>query len=170
MRLINDRRGISPLIATIILISICVAGGLLIYSIFFSTGGTLTAKGELTVEAIDLVKDTDGNIVFTITIKNSGNKPIHGTDANRLRVTLGSDSVVLAGGAKSSGGNLPDAANLQPGQSISVDLYYSNDGDNTNDDISGTYVVGNSYNVVIQAKFSDGSTFTTTTSVKCRSA
>jgi len=69
-------RVISLLIATIILVSICVAGGLLIYSVFFSTSGTLTAKGELTVEAIDLVKDTDGNIVFTITIKNTGNKPI----------------------------------------------------------------------------------------------
>jgi len=169
MHLINDRRGISPLIATIILISICVAGGLMIYSVFFSTSGTLTAKGELTVEAIDLVKDTDGNIVFTITIKNAGNKPIHGTDANRLVITLGSDSITLAGGTKASGGNLPDAANLQPGQSISVDLYYTVTGDN-DDDISGNYVVGNSYNVVIQAKFSDGSTFTTTTSVKCRSA
>ena len=170
MRAVNDRRGISPLIATIILISICVAGGLMIYSVFFSTSGTLTAKGELTVEAIDLVKDTDGNIVFTITIKNAGNKPIHGTDANRLVNTLGSDSITLAGGTKASGGNLPDAANLQPGQSISVDLYYLNDGNDDNDDISGTYVVGNSYNVVIQAKFTDGSTFTTTTSVKCRSA
>ena len=171
MRVINDRRGISPLIATIILISICVAGGLMIYSVFFSTSGTLTAKGELTVEAIDLVRDTDGNIVFTITIKNTGNKPIHGTDANRLLITLGtSDTIKLDGSAKKSGGTLPDAANLQPGQSISVDLYYSNDGNDDNDDISGTYVVGNSYNVVIQAKFSDGSTFTTTTSVKCRSA
>ena len=170
MRAVNDRRGISPLIATIILISICVAGGLMIYSVFFSTSGTLTAKGELTVEAIDLVKDTDGNIVFTITIKNTGNKPIHGTDANRLVITLGSDSITLAGGTKASGGNLPDSANLQPGQSISVDLYYSNDGNDDNDDISGTYVVGNSYNVIIQAKFTDGSTFTTTTSVKCRSA
>jgi len=170
MRTVNDRRGISPLIATIILISICVAGGLMVYSVFFSTSGTLTAKGELTVEAIDLVKDTDGNIVFTITIKNTGNKPIHGTDANRLVITLGSDSITLAGGTKASGGNLPDSANLQPGQSISVDLYYSNDGNDDNDDISGTYVVGNSYNVVIQAKFTDGSTFTTTTSVKCRSA
>ena len=169
MRAVNDRRGISPLIATIILISVCVAGGLLIYSVFFSTTGTLTAKGELTVESIDLVKDTDGNIVFTITIKNTGNMPIHGTDANRLVITLGSDSITLAGGTKASGGNLPDAANLQPGQSISVDLYYTVTGDN-DDDISGNYVVGNSYNVVIQAKFSDGSTFTTTTSVKCRSA
>jgi len=172
MRLINDRRGISPLIATIILISVCVAGGLLIYSVFFSTAGTLTAKGELTVEAIDLVKDTEGNIVFTITIKNTGNKPIHASDANRLVITLGSDTIKLDGTTtqKSTGNPYPDAGNLQPGQSISVDAYYSDDGDDTNDDISGDYVVGNSYNVVIQAKFTDGSTFTTTTSVKCRSA
>ena len=172
MRAVNDRRGISPLIATIILISICVAGGLMIYSVFFSTSGTLTAKGELTVESIDLVKDTEGNIVFTITIKNTGNKPIHASDANRLVITLGTSDTIKLNGTMtqpSTGNPYPNAGNLQPGQSISVDAYYTVTGDN-DDDISGDYVVGNSYNVVIQAKFSDGSTFTTTTSVKCRSA
>jgi len=68
-------RAISPLIATIILISICVAGGLLIYSVFFSSAGTLTAKGQVSIESIDLVKDSTGKATFTITIKNTGNKP-----------------------------------------------------------------------------------------------
>ena len=156
MRAVNDRRGISPLIATIILISVCVAGGLLIYSVFFSTAGTLTAKGELTVESIDLVKDTDGSVVFTITIKNTGNKPVDATNGY-LNVTLDGESVynLVEKGDLSS--------NLEPGQSVSAVL-------RSGSELTKTYIVGNSYNVVIQAKFTDGSTFTTTTSVKCRSA
>ena len=160
MRLINDRRGISPLIATIILISICVAGGLLIYSVFFSTSGTLTTKGELSVESIDLVKDTDGNVVFTITIKNSGNKPVDATkDVGYLKVTLDgeNDYDLVVENILTS--------NLEPGQSVSAVLTNSEGGG-----LTKTYTVGDSYNVVIQAKFTDGSTFTTTTSVKCRSA
>jgi len=142
------RRGISPLIATIILIAICVAGGLLIYNVFFSTTGTISAKGQLEVESIDLVRSTGGTTVFTITIKNAGNKP-----ATTLSVKLeGQDSAFTVdltgvGGA------------LQPGQSIS----------HVEEQVSGSYIVGNVYTVVIQATFSDGSTFSHTTSVQCRS-
>lgn len=142
-RMMQSARAISPLIATVILIAITVAGGLLIYSIFFSTAGTLTAKGQVEVEVIDLVKDTYGNTVFTITIKNTGNKPV-----TELNVTLASEPVATVA--------LP-SGNLQPSQSVS----YMKDG------LAG-YVSGNSYNVVIKTEFSDSSTFATTTSVKCR--
>ncbi|MDI6904667.1 MAG: hypothetical protein QMD13_04150 [Candidatus Bathyarchaeia archaeon] len=63
-----------------------LAGGLLVYSIFFGTARTLTAKGQLSVESMDLVKDTEGNTVFTITVKNTGNKP-----ATEIKVTLGDE-------------------------------------------------------------------------------
>jgi len=141
-------RAISPLIATIILISICVAGGLLIYSVFFSSAGTLTAKGQVSIESIDLVKDTAGNVVFSLTVKNTGNKP-----ATAINVKLAGESEVdiLSEAGMSS---------LEPGQSVS---YVKSSG------FTGTYTSGNSYNVVVKATFSDGSTFTTTTSVKCRS-
>jgi flagellin-like protein len=148
MKLFTRRKGISPLIATIILIAICVAGGLLVYTIFFSTAGTITSKGQLTVEAVDLVKQTDGAAAFTITIKNSGNKPI--TTTHSLNVTLkGTEYEVF-----------PSGGNLQPGQSTSYLQTFS---------ASAGFVVGNAYTVVIKAKFDDGSTFTTTTSVQCRS-
>jgi len=144
-----SRRAISPLIATIILIAICVAGGLLIYTVFFGTTGTITAKGQLTVEAIDLVKAADGT-TFSITVKNSGNKPLIGT-ADALKITLNGENEWSVDAAK----------NLQPGQSVSIVK--------TGSDITETYVVGNTYTVVVQATFSDGSTFSMTTSVQCRS-
>jgi len=139
------KRAISPLIATIILISICVAGGLLVYSVFMSTTSTLTAKGQIEVEAIDLVKDTDGAMAFSITVKNSGNKPI-----NSLTVTVDGESL----------GDILGGAVLQPGQSVSA-----TDGTLT----PANYIVGNSYNVVIEVSFTDGSSFAHTTSVRCRS-
>jgi len=140
------KRAISPLIATIILVSICVAGGLLVYSVFVNTASTLTAKGQIEVEAVDLVKDTAGNMNFSITVKNSGNKPI-----NSLSVTVDGESL---------GNILPADAVLQPGQTISA-----TDGSLT----STEYIVGNSYNVVIEVSFTDGSSFAHTTSVRCRS-
>jgi len=135
-------RAISPLIATIILISICIAGGLLIYSVFFSSAGTLTAKGQVSIESIDLVKDSTGKATFTITIKNTGNKP-----TSDVTVALASETAQSI-----------TPKTLEPGQSGTLVLT----------DLTG-YTVGNSYNVVVKATFTDGSSFTTTTSVKCRS-
>ena len=148
MKPFTRRKAISPLIATIILIAICVAGGLLVYTVFFNTAGTMISKGQLTVDAIDLVKATDGT-TFSITVKNSGNKPLNATNA--LKITLNGENAW----------DVADAENLQPGQSVSVVK--------TGTDFTKTYVVGNVYTVVIQATFSDGSTFSTTTSVQCRS-
>ena len=144
-------KGISPLIATVILIGICVAGGLLIYNIFFSTSSTLTAKGQISIVSMDLVKDTAGSITFSITVKNTGNKP-----AVSLTVKLADEPHQ---NLQFNGGNVSSGNPLQPGQSAT--LAYNP---------SGAYITGNSYNVVVQARFSDGSTFTTTTSVKCRSS
>jgi len=149
------KRGISPLIATIILVAICVAGGLMVYSTFFSASSTLMTKGQLEVESIDLVKDTEGNVVFSITIKNTGNKPVK-AEANALLVTLASEGAWDA--TPKEGENY---LSLQPGQTVSL----------VQTGLTGSsYTIGNSYNVVIEATFSDDSTFAHTTSVKCRSA
>jgi len=50
------KRGISPLLATIILIGITVAAGLVIYNLFFSTAGTLSAQLSIQVVSVDVVK------------------------------------------------------------------------------------------------------------------
>jgi flagellin-like protein len=139
-------RGISPLIATIILIAITVVGGLLVYSIFTSTSNTMSAKALVSVEAADLVMSSDGQQVqFSIVIKNTGNKPI-----KELKVKLASEDEATV--------TLP-VGGLQPGQSVAYSA-----------EPSGTYVVGNTYTVVIKATFSDGSTFVTTAGVMCRFA
>jgi len=140
------RRGISPLIATIILIAITVAGGLLIYSMFLSTGSIWGAKGQVAVENVKLVKDSSGSVLFSITLKNTGNKPVQS-----LTVKLAGQDVGLTLGNP-----------LQPGQSTSFV------GDAPQ--IPGGYIIGNSYTVAIEAVFTDGSTFADTLTVVCTSA
>ena len=139
-------RGISPLIATIILIAITVVGGLLVYSIFTSTSNTMSAKALVSVETADLVKSSDGQQVqFSIVVKNTGNKPIQD-----LKVQLASENEATV--------TLP-VGGLQPGQSVAYSAEVGNE-----------YVVGNTYTVVIKATFSDGSSFITTAGVMCRFA
>jgi flagellin-like protein len=139
------KRAISPLIATIILIAICIVGGLLIYSVFMSTSGILSSKAQVSVEAADLVVTTGDHISFSMVIKNTGNKPIEA-----LNVTLNGEAEAEVA--------LP-SGKLQPGQSVA---YIATP--------TQTYVIGNTYNVVVEAVCSDGSTFVTTTGVTCRYA
>jgi len=145
LRLPHGKKAVSPLISTIILIALCVAGGLAVYSQIFSTSNILSARGQVTIESIDLAVQTDGQAVFTITIKNSGSKPV-----SELTVNLaGTDYTVT----------LPSGG-LQTGQSAShVET-------NPTPPANG-FVVGKSYNVVVKATFSDGSTFSKTETVKC---
>ena len=145
-RTLKHKRGISPLIATIILLAICIAGGALIYSIFFSTANTLNATGQLTVQTSSLIKDTEGHTVFTMTIKNVGNKPF-----TSLSVTLAEES-------QSAIGTVTPTTPLQPGQSVSY-IPTTLDGSN--------YIIGNSYNVIISATTTDGSDVTQAVSVTC---
>jgi flagellin-like protein len=146
-----SRRAISPLIATIMLIAICVVGGLLVYSIFMSTSSTMSARGQISMEAVDLVKNTEGNATFSITLKNTGNKP-----AVALNVTLQGQFPMKL---QVNGTDISSDNPLQPGQSATALL---------NINAPAPYVVGNSYNVVIEAKFSDGSVYTKTEAVMCR--
>jgi len=142
------RRAISPLIATIILIAITVAAGLMIYSMFLSTSSILGAKGQVSVENVKLVKDSGGSVTFAITIKNTGNKPVA---ANGLSIKLAGQDVSVS---------LSNP--LQPGQSISAVTEAPQ--------IQAGYVVGNTYTVAISATFTDGSSFSDTITVTCTSA
>ena len=147
MRLARNLKAISPLIATIILVAIAVAGGLLVYALFTSTTGVAATKGQVQIETMDLVKSTDGAVIFTMTIKNVGSKPVE-----KLKITLdGEDEAVI----DLSGDP------LQPGQSYAYKV--------APEEITQTYVVGNSYIVKVDAEYSDGSTSSIVSSVMCRS-
>jgi len=75
MKLVKNIKAVSPLIATIILIAITVAGGLVTYALFTSTAGVSSAKGQVSFESVDLVR-TGEQLAFAATLKNGGNKPV----------------------------------------------------------------------------------------------
>ena len=149
MKTIRKIRAISPLIATIILIAITIVGGLLIYNLFFATSSTASSTSAISVQNIDLVvPGGSGNPQFSITIKNTGNKPITGYNI----------TIIGENGTKSiSKSSLPSP--IQPGQTFSEQYAPSL-----------TFVVGKYYAVNIQVTFSDQTTFATSTSVQARAA
>ena len=142
MRLSKHIKAISPLIATIILIAITIAGGLIVYALFTSTAGVASSKGQVAIESQDLVK-AGTDVIFTVTVKSSGSKP-----ADAINITLADETVYAWTGT------------LQPGQSMA----WTKDSGFT-----GTYIIGNSYLVTVVAHYSDGSTSSLVASVICRS-
>ncbi|HIE15092.1 TPA: hypothetical protein EYP70_07460 [Candidatus Bathyarchaeota archaeon] len=68
-------RGISPLLATVILIAITVAAGITIYHFFFTAVSVASSTLSIQIVSIDLLK-SGGVTVFAVSIKNVGNVPI----------------------------------------------------------------------------------------------
>jgi flagellin-like protein len=55
-RLIGKRlKGISPLIATLILIAITIVGGILVYHVFFSTASSISSNGNIQKRALTFI-------------------------------------------------------------------------------------------------------------------
>jgi flagellin-like protein len=140
----HARKAISPLVSTLILIAIAIAGGLIVYGAMYSWSGTISSKMQVSVESIDLVKASD-TTTFAITIKNSGSKPV---DEVKIVLPNGTETSDIVSGT------------LSPGQTISYSAEMP----------SGYGVIGQTYTVTVKAKYtSDGSAFTKTVSVQCRS-
>lgn len=142
------KRAVSPLIATIILIAITIAGGLVIYSNFLSSSSILGAKAQISIENVKLVKDSSGDAYLSLTIKNTGNKPV---DTDGLVVKLAGEDVSVALGSP-----------LQPGQSVSFVGVATPPAEG--------FVIGNTYTLTIEATFVDGSSFSDAIAVMCTSA
>lgn len=86
----SQRRAISPLIATLILIAITVVGGVVVYSIFLSTSSTVSTSYHITITSAS-VSLTGG---LSVDVKNDGSLPI--TPDTSSTVTLaGSPCLVI---------------------------------------------------------------------------
>jgi flagellin-like protein len=106
----RHRRGISPLIATIILISITVTVGLTVYALVSGMVGTMSSMLDIQVQSIDVVK-AGSNTLVAATIKNSGNIQISSCtvtitgDLGTATLTLGSISPGKAGSSSTANPN-----------------------------------------------------------------
>ena len=75
--------GISPILASLILISVTVSASILIYGVLSGSIKIWMGSIEVSVESMSLVRDSEGNMAFSITVKNTGGKAI-----SKCEVTL----------------------------------------------------------------------------------
>lgn len=131
----RETRGVSPLLASIILIAIVLAGGLAVWQLFFSTGKIIGETLDVLPSA-DIVK-TQAVTLLTTTVKNAGTKHIE----NCTVTFYGDDNtnLVLELGAITPGGSVSEDETNPPNFSVSV---------------------GQSYPVKIWVRAPDGSTIT----------
>ena len=144
-RKVFGRKAVSPLLATIILIAITVAAGLVIYNLFFSTAGTISQQLNVQIISVDVVK-TSSTTLVSATIKNTGNKPI-----SSCHVYVYVD-----------GTTTPVDLNLG-----SIDVGQSKSSSTTTLPTGGSVTVGNAYPVKVDATAADGSTFSKSFTVTC---
>ncbi|MEM2187990.1 MAG: archaellin/type IV pilin N-terminal domain-containing protein [Thermoproteota archaeon] len=134
------KRALSPLLATIILIAITVAAGLVVYSLFFSAAGTASTHLNIQVISADIVKGSDVNLVAA-TVKNTGNKMI-----TSCTITFFGDS----------GSVVLDLGNIEIGQTKSA-----------SGTTMVEFTAGKSYPVKIEVEASDGSKMTKSLTITC---
>lgn len=144
----KNRRGISPAITSIILIGVAVAAGIGGYTVYASTANIALLKGALTVEALSLVKQSNGEEYLSVTIKNSGNKAFTSISVN-LQIDIDSGTAGIQPFTAS-----PVPAALRSGQTASVTARIINS--------AGTAItsqnVGDALAIEIVATTTDGST------------
>lgn len=152
---LKKRRGISPAITMLIILGISVLAGVAVFQNFQSQSSVASARGAITVENLALIKNPSGELWFSATIKNSGNRQIDSTVIN-LQVDTDSGTP----GIQPFSAN-PNPAALNPGQTASVFVQV--------DDSNGSPIisldVGESVPVEIRGTTPDGSVVTTPTSV-----
>jgi flagellin-like protein len=124
--LLKEARGISPLIATLILIAATIAGGAVVYGVMRSQMSSLGSNTNLEITYADIVVAGNENLAM-VTVKNVGTVNLTGVtvtvtaeNENPVLISLGD----LAAGQTKSGENL--AGSWIPGNTYIVRVSDSN--------------------------------------------
>lgn len=142
---LHNVRGVSPLIATMILIAITIAAGLTVYTFVSGMIGTMSTTLNLNVQSIDLVQ-AGSNTLLAVTVQNTGNIPLTSCTVSVVGDT-GTATITLGA--------------IAPGQSASASV--SNP--------SGfTVTVENAYPVTVTAASAGRGSFTKAFTVTCTSS
>jgi len=129
-------RGVSPIVATFILIAITVVGGIFLYKFFMTYASTLSTLHTIEITSATL---TTSPTIFTINVQNTGNVQVTALTAymNGLPVNMTLSPMPLSPGGSASGvtGKLP--INISSGQTYYIDVraVFS---DNSSDVVSST--------------------------------
>ncbi len=161
------RKGISPILATIILIVITVVAGVMLYGFvtgFFSSSAT---ANNANLETSLVIPSGASQGTFTLTVKNAGT-----TDIKTINVTLYSPSGATIAKVNWAYSTAP----LAPGQEVTITVagtnVMSSSGIATPSSLPSTQginstsvISGSSYNYVVQIAFANGASKTYTGSV-----
>ncbi len=180
MRIDPRRRsvGVSPLIATIILIAITIVGGVLVYTILTGYISRYSGSDQVTVSSIQLsvaptVGTDNGPALLSISVKDTGT-----TDVTCMDILLvnGSAAPTLSPVSTSNDfqcdeGQGPLNPTLDPGLSVSSTYYLYCNSTTPSSSCSGgspslyEVLLDGTYEYQLHAVFSDGSTFDTSGTV-----
>jgi flagellin-like protein len=139
----KSRKAISSMLGTIMVISITLVLGGLLYA--YSTGmfGNLTHQVDVSSSITLIVNPTSGNGYLDYSFTNDGN----------IQVTL-SKVIIQGGSAYNSSIPLSGGITLNPGQSVQGSI-----------PLTGTYSAGSYYTVTIEGTTSSGQPFSETENV-----
>ena len=171
--------GISPLIATLILIAITIVGGILVYTILTGYIGRYSGSDQVSVSSVQLtvappVGANAGPGILSISVKDSGSSQVTGLNFTLYNVTASGGNTELA---LSSVTTPPDqfsqlaTSPLSPGLSASVTYYVCVPGASVDPGFAcptgeaAIFVLGGTYDFQLSATFSDGSSYETSGTV-----
>ena len=129
----KNKLGVSPIIATIVLISITIAAGLSTYALTSGIISTMSATLSIQVKSINIVQ-AGSNTLIAAAIENDGNIQI-----NQCTLTVAGDS----------GAATMNLGAINPGQTSSA---------STSNPTGLTLTIGNAYTVKIEVTASNGNT------------
>jgi flagellin-like protein len=69
--LFGDRRALSPLVSTLLLVVVAVIGGATVYVVFFSKASEITADARFEIQNLELRRTSAGTLL-TVSVKNTG--------------------------------------------------------------------------------------------------
>ncbi len=173
--------GVSPLIATIILIAITVVGGVLVYTILTGYIGRYSGSDQVTVSSVQLsVAPTAGSDsgpgLLSVSVKDSGTSDVWGLSLSLLNLTNSGGPLNLTLVAVSDPnpiGQVGKAAPLDPGLTASATFYVdcpaSSQTKSCSEGSPYQFIVDGTYEYQVTALFSDGSTYDATGTVSASS-
>lgn len=148
---VPKRRGLSPAVTMLIILGISVLAGVAVFQSFQSQSAIAGTRASIAIENISLIKNPNGELWLSATIKNTGSKEIA---SSNLRLYIDTDSG--ASGIQPFVAS-PSPESIRPGQTSSL---FEMVVDSSGDPIAGPDV-GESVQAEIQGRTPDESVVAT---------
>ena len=166
MRVEGRSRGVSTVLSVLILMAIVIVGSVLVYQIFLRNAIAQDSDGQVSVQDASLLMATSaksGTALFSITVENTGNKPV-----TNIELTVNSVAQAAASCPQPAPPSPPQsptfcvmAAAVTSGNMLGPNQVTSATGTPLNGEGGSlmSFFDGTSYPYTVLVTFSDSSTF-----------